>query len=151
MRVRRWLIRGFFLGLLVLCAGGWAASGKWWTNAGYSGNQSIWEIKVTKGKAWIFVFPNHVRGHYDVGWFVNWFPITESDQFNEDGLEDECQHFLGFSVMQRWSYPFEIWCGVPFWFLSCVLALASWWAWRKTRPLLIPKTAFPVEVVKSKE
>ena len=52
--------------------------------------------------------------------------------------------FLWFSFSRVGYDEFEL--AVPYWFLILIFSAVLFFVWRKTRPKLNPKMAFPVEV-----
>lgn len=158
--VRRWLIRSFFLTLLLLWATGWAISTRY----------DAWGSYV-RGGMWLAteLEPGKVGFTWDSGAPVadGWHGRLASQPFHLVGSGFWWYHgsftdadatrssfsLMGFSYdhvrQSRAPGPprLLLTVTVPFWFLLLVSGLALHWAWRKTRPQPSPATAFPVEPV----
>ncbi len=156
--IKRWLIRSFFIFLLVLFAAGWVHSLRYNAFVSYATDTR---------------YGDSYWGHYDLYWSgfssegalgILWGRDNNGDAFpgGAQGLqvsffEDRYSFHAGSRGMEfaGFSYARDIrdshdtfrqtYIAVPHWFLvtaSCGMLLL---AWRKTRPKPDPSTAFPVE------
>jgi hypothetical protein len=134
---RRWIIRSFFIGLLVLCVGGWV--GSYW-DAGeitYSG-RNVWYAAFHWGKL-------HLMWAYDParangGWDAFTRPASaDTDAALIAGYGGH--YYLGFFLKIG---PDENYVAIPFYFPTLISAALLWLVWRKTRPKAKGR-AFPVE------
>jgi hypothetical protein len=130
---RKWVIRGFFIALIVLIVGAWIWNAdpngiyfRWGGRHSFfltSAGDDLWLMQAQSTSAFHGVSFGK-RPHF----------ITYT----------MCNHFLDF----MWgSDPEEWWIALPFWFLTSFPTLALFFVWRKTRKPN-PSTAFPVEAVK---
>src|ERR1035437_9628380 len=142
---RRWIIRSFFIGLLLLCVGGW-----------------VWSYKY----GWIFRYSRHnggsVRSHWgkihltwmDDSWAP--FPTERWHIYPADAAIDAnyikyihnghySHHCLGFFITIEADSMFVV---IPFWFPTTISAALLWLVWRWTRPR-VQGRAFPVEIAKA--
>jgi len=160
--MRRWIIRGFFLSLLLLCVTGWAWS--MWYDASliyWQHRQEKWGVYQGYNRAVVACFSE--RGFLTIG--------------QGGGLTERAGGRNGWSYRQRlidpeeegppdysdWWKPTQWWNAtygplsfgtneltrslrIPYWLLTlvCLVLLCLFWR-RKVRPLN-PATAFPVEL-----
>ena len=143
----RWIIRSFFILLILLCIGwGWSSTHEGWIFYHFAGGQrfdcgTVWSILEVgydnpdgrdDPKGWSCVInvrrPIHVIP----------VPAGELGDFNNG--------FLGFNGDFREGHYF---LEIPYWFLVSILVLILIFVWRKNRKPN-PATAFPVETDKMK-
>ncbi len=142
--MKRWIIRSFFIALLLLCVAGWERS---WEHSN--------SFSVSPGGVWLIcrTLPGAVK-------VVLW---SRTDRFHhawrlDFGADDDVSPpdmfwpTLGFDLYHG-SFPdggstFQI--QVPFWFLTVLFGLFLFIVWRKTRSRK-PGRLFPVEMVKQVE
>src|ERR1035437_8685370 len=128
--MKRWCIRSVFVGLLLLCVGGWGWSYKygWVINYDYgrglSTLESVWgEIHLcwydtSVSQSTGMPFDPMPKGE---GFSASSFPCDASF---DSGRADHYR--LGFVVSNDWI-------AIPFWFPTIIAAALLWWVWRKTR------------------
>ena len=131
----RWMIRSFFIGLLLLCVGGWIASYKYrWTI--FSRDRNFWSMSCTCGRLHLAKYqPNWV--------FKDWGVYTSPADAELDSAffaQSHGHYLLGFIMS---TGPTWLWVAIPFWFLTTISAALLWWVWQKTRP---KPRGFPVEL-----
>ena len=170
--MKRWIIRSFFIGLLLLFVGGWVGSYRYsWLIAhqnqdlvsipGYE-YVSVLGVRCNWGKIQLTywhadpasqpnLYPTFFEGD---GWLVHAessHPLLDSafvGQFNSD-------YFLGFFIeLNHPDYPafYSLqgnYAAIPFWFPTTISAAFLLLVWRKTRPN-VKGRAFPVELAKPK-
>ena len=138
--MKRWIIRSFFIGLLLLCVSGWVGSypfsvyytakrcwGVGWGRTGIAASCNDTRI-VDSPQGWSIAPPR-------MGSLFGWW-VGESEHQTYD--------LCGFEVCaSQYSYSLII----PFWFPTTISTALLWWVWRKTR-LPVKGRAFPVEVAK---
>src|ERR1035437_5317203 len=153
--MKRWIIRSFFIGLLLLCVGGWV-----W-RAYYDGTfqygRGALSEKATSVKCLIWrgqidvMFIQNDGQFLDDGWQSN---VTEAHTQFWPSDDFRTSHYgLGFAIghVNNKFTGQEFWeLGVPFWFLVVVSSLTLWLVWRKTRAKAKAR-AFPVELAKPSE
>jgi len=140
--IRRWIIRSFFIGLLLLCVGGWLSSyycpiegvyHKTCTLACWTSNGYLWVGYSNPGN--------------DYGTFVRVYrPVKLPGGKDLDAIMYyRIHHSLGFAYGEQPSpYHSQIFC-IPFWFPTVMFAGFICLVWRKTRPKSGGR-AFPVEL-----
>jgi hypothetical protein len=133
--MKRWIIRTFFIGLLLLFAGGWVGSYKYGWEVGYR-NNNTWVLEVN-------------RGRIDLDWWDSFNIHEEQGWYGRSAYAQVPINYdhLGFFWMNEAGI---IWLSIPFWFPTTVSAALLWWVWRKTRPKPVGR-AFPVELAKASE
>jgi hypothetical protein len=142
---RRWIIRSFFIGLLVLCVGGWV--GSYWFGWGISSSaQEAWVIECESGRMYLamwnsFGWPgSHPHDPGSVYFFI-------ADSKYLGSVARRYHHFIGFQSINDLDGGRCI--IIPLWFPTAISAALLLFVWRKARPK--PKgRAFPVEL-KTKE
>jgi hypothetical protein len=131
---RRWIIRNFFIGLLLLCVGGWV-----WSAAHYS-----WITFYHGGKnldfssKWGVV---RVVWSENVGTENDWAcgnSTTDITHFWPTGASDTPSFYYEHVVEYHYRYV-----NVPHWFLILLSSAVLFVVWRKTR-LPVNGHAFPV-------
>jgi len=128
---RRWIIRSFFIGLLLLCVGGWMVSYKYdWTVLFTASNQ--WIMRSHWGKIDL-IWEKHPVWPYRKGWHF-WSAPADADAPDPSRF--------GFWASNYWGEENII--IVSFWFPMTISAAFLWLVWRKTRPPVRGR-AFPVE------
>jgi hypothetical protein len=139
--LRRWLIRALFILPILLCVVGWVWSGTHFSWTKYSHEGSYVACTASRG---VICVKFDGRGTSN-GWAcgvdsrdAHFWPVDYPDSRSYLGFRFAC-----FDEMARYDYLFA----VPFWFLIIVSSAVLFFVWRKTRPKINPKTAFPVEVV----
>jgi len=106
--MKRWIIRSFFIGLLLLCQGAWWLSLDCCRSVRYGG-RNIWGVECSWGEIHLGWEKN------DAGW-KGWQINTEFAQ------DDSYPAFEQFGQIQ-----------IPFWFPTTIpSAILLWWVWRKT-------------------
>ena len=144
--MKRWIIRSFFIGLLLLCVGGWLVSFKVGWVVGYNNvhNHNEYEMVVHWGKIrFSFLDGHHAVAFVPDGWFQDTFPAYPLKGTNADA-DLYGRKFVGF---ESGEVGRRQWISIPFWFPTTISAAFLWLVWRKTRPK--PKgRAFPVELEK---
>ncbi|MCL2639256.1 MAG: hypothetical protein FWD53_00270 [Phycisphaerales bacterium] len=149
---RRWLIRAIFITLLTLSLTGWVFSALYFCTA------SLWrghrEIKVMTAQGGVCFHSIRYNGsvtgnHWN--YFCCYYPTQFWPAYSVKRNSGWGFYFFGFgySHSDRLSYKvmaFNQTVTLPFWFFILLSAAGLWFVWRKTRPKLDPRTAFPVEV-----
>ena len=136
--MKRWIIRSFFIGLLLLCMGGWVVTAKYQCFIAYRHGGHAIDCNLYLGVICV-VFVSSATG--PTGWdhFVICLPHA---RFWPPELFWDHHMFWGFGFDHRASAFTRF--AVPYWFTILVSAALLWLVWRKTRPK--PKgRAFPVE------
>jgi hypothetical protein len=144
--VRRWFIRGFFVGLLLSCLAAWWASGYYSATVDYfqdgrfgvGGESMAGIVRFGGGIGVEYYCPSGFSGHV---------ARSSPPGFMALRWDEPKDYYFGFSVFSGHSTTTGTVFGisVPYWFISLVLAVLLWLVWRKTRPK--PKGgAFPVEI-----
>ena len=134
--MKRWIIRSFFIGLLLLFVGGWAWSYHTESNINYGG-RNFWEATCNWGNfslGWISYNNRHD------GWEVFTNPARD---WNVTGGS-----WVAFDTVNEPNKKSVI---IPFWLPTILLATLLWLVCRKTRPKINPRKAFPVEITKQSE
>jgi hypothetical protein len=143
---RRWIIRCFFIGLLVLCAGGWGWSYRYAWGIGYSGH-SYWAVECARGEIYLVWVRDSVTRGFPTGWAIIAAPATIAFDVRLAGEYGD-YYYLRFHFDKKVD---EWVCTIPFYCLTVLSTVFLWFAWRKTRPAAKGR-AFPVEVpVKEKQ
>jgi hypothetical protein len=145
--LRRWIIRAVFMLPILLCVGGWAVSTKYSAQINYSYGGYRTGCGMLGG---VVNLDRGVWPNSEVGWSYDGFPV-KFRLIEPSHLKAPA--FLGFKYDHIdgpfIGEPFELKIVfVPFWFLIVVFSAALLVVWRKTRPKINPKMAFPVEVTK---
>ncbi len=132
--VRRWLIRTFFIGILVVCVVAWVASYRREIIFEYEGTATSLRLACESSYIVFNVFSPPKGGTLSNGWYFSLWPIHEYV---------EARHwFLGFGFTYQRGGRNDV-C-VPLWFPVLLSALTLYFVWRKTRPKSAGK-AFPIE------
>ena len=141
--MKRWIIRSFFIGLLLLCVGGWGLSYVYDDFFGYEyAPTGSWYMQCGGGK-FMFVYEDYISTPRPTGY---WFVGHQTHFRNELYGGSKGGRMLGFRVSWEFLPFFSFWhAEIPFWFLSTILAVLLWLAWRWTRPKAQGR-AFPVEL-----
>jgi hypothetical protein len=129
---RRWIIRGLFIGLLLLCVVGWL----WTFNSGGYLRGEVWAIHLWAGDITV---ARWASGPAKSDFQLYFERSMLRGQWRQQGL-------LGFRVQKG---PLGMAVGVPFWFLIATSSAIVWLVLRKTRPKIDPAKAFPVEAKQS--
>src|ERR1039458_140482 len=125
MAMKRWIIRSFFIGLLLLCVCGWVVS-----------SQRVLQVIYVNTYGWGF---GCWRGN------INLLRVDRRYVYNENGLylgslvvspvvifpPSPSYSFAGFQFSDG---PLKKHIGIPFWFPTTISAALLWLVWRKTRP-----------------
>jgi hypothetical protein len=142
---RRWIIRGFFISLLLLCVGGWVWSSKLGLEIGYCGGHTsdvpdMWEYRVdcVRGEI-VFGWLEHFDSTQPLGWSFRG-SNPNSIYWHEDG-----DFYLGFLYQSSYGL---LQIAIPFYFPTTISTALVVFVWRKTRPPL-KGGAFPVEAAKA--
>ena len=138
---RRWLIRYVFMLPLLLCVVGWAWSG---THVGW--------VRCIRGGHWLECYTASGAIFVDTGWgnpaangWLCGIRVTPAVSF-WPGSKLPFASFLGFSLNYgAWEGQHYFRCGVPYWILISLFALALFFFWRNPKQKK-PGGAFPVEV-----
>jgi len=133
--MKRWIIRSFFIGLLLLFVGGWILSYKWSWDLSHQG-YNFWSVGCVWGTCEINWW-GHVQFRPSGFKLDNLSPAT-------DYLPYYRHHLLGFHLTTELD---AIFLAIPFYFPTTICAALLWLAWRKTRPKPEGR-AFPVELTK---
>ena len=140
-----WIIRSFFIGLLLLCVGEWGLSYKYWRGITYVDHEwHFWEAHCNWGQIhlnWYKIVSS------EFGWKVVAFPAESGDA--NDLFYGHSYH-LGFGFVNEKMWGQEqrvVLITIPFWCPTTLCAALLWLVWRKTRPKAVGR-AFPVEVAK---
>ncbi len=146
--MKRWIIRSFFIGLLLLCVGGWIASYVRLARVSYMG-EGLWTLESVNGQVALMRWPDY-REKYnwqnDKPTWRCFSTISSGELHSELGDYREDWYFLGFGFL--WNDPYQPgrWAGgIPFWFLTTLSAVALFFSWKKTARRKLGGT-FPVEV-----
>jgi len=145
--LRRWVIRSFFIGLVLLIAATIAAWSCSYSHALFLHLPCPEPETVQKEFCIIggqIIFQSHQRIN---GCFVDpntlSFQLVEYDSWAPRFLDDPTPHDrLWFSTIHK---PDESRICIPLWLPILVAAFLLWLFWRKTRPRAVGR-AFPVEV-----
>lgn len=153
---RRWIIRSFFLGLLLMCVAVWVGSHAGRAEVSWMGDD-LWVLESGDGQIGLEHWPSF-REKY--GW-RDGEPTWKCSFATASGnappyiLDDHDyrarRDFLGFMFL--WDDPYQSGLcagGIPFYFLTVISVLVLLLVWRTTRN---PKIggAFPVETAATRE
>jgi hypothetical protein len=152
--MKRWIIRSFFIGLLLLFAGGWVVSGTRKGEIDYARNGCFVQCGTESGVVWMG--SNGKRGGTGIpdGWIFAVIPngarfAGPPAHFWPLG-PSQIPSFLGFGFLRSSPAFFSVcgvaYLGVPYWFLIVLFYFILLFGWRKTRPTV---RGFPLELVKS--
>ena len=133
--LRCWIIRGIFIGLLMLCVGWWVESYGHSDEVTYisSGGRGC-TIFSDKGGLRLVI---HLRNEICTGWIFD--HQTTNPAQRRVVLTGE-EFFLGFGYARNCGPGFDCqWLYIPYYFLVLLFSLASYYVWRKTRPKVAPK------------
>ena len=142
--MKRWIIRSFFIGVLLLCVGQWVASYQYDWSIGYQGRNQ-WSVECLWGKlhvewwdaSWTYLVERN-------GWSVHACPAYVTPDSTFIARFDGGHYCLGFLIsLERHAMFFNI----PLWFPTTISAALLWLVWPLTRPTAKGR-AFPVEVEK---
>jgi hypothetical protein len=131
--LRRWLIFGLALMLLMLCLAAWG--GSYWRLIGVSHTgKTFLAFALNSGRV-LINWGSGLRNA--LGWdFVN------ADAFSWDAMDKFSKFsWLGFSSGNNTGWPYFT---IPLWFPSLLSLFFLWFTWRKTRRKSTGK-AFPIE------
>jgi len=137
----RWLIRSFFITLLVLCIGAWVWSYPFRERVGYTGRTGYQEWVCEIGGGGVFV-----GRHWGFTGTPGWEYLHLGKDNFPDGT-DGSPYLLGFRFFSSPPPPAGLgsFAIVPFWFMTALSTAALVFVWRKTgKPK--PLRAFPVEI-----
>jgi len=140
--VRRWMIRSFFLALLLLSAGAWVASYQHSIVLSYSRTDvDAYTLGIDQGLAECSNSGSNLSGwHLDVDW-------DDDDPFELPTLYPRTKYrYGGFAYCANFFnlMPGKGWIVIcPFWFLTGISGVLLCWVWRRTRNR-VPKVGFPV-------
>jgi hypothetical protein len=140
---RRWIIRGFFMGLFAVCAAVWAASYFQRFFVNYRSGADVFAIRANNGL--LLVCHDNQNGQDNEQTLVpvrDYQVLYPNTKHHWGGFAYETQLLRTGGV--RWFVL------VPIWFIATLLGISLGFAWRKTRPKGNSKTAFPVESNASK-
>ena len=144
---RRWLIRSLFMLPILLCMAGWVWGATHFTYLTYH-NDGRW---IAFSPSYGAIMVDGVGGKRASGMFCGWrgenIPISAHFWGQTKSENPDYTAFLGFRFSLRDAYGgsgphFSI----PYWFLIVAFSIILLLAWRKTRPALNPKSAFPVDI-----
>jgi hypothetical protein len=140
--IRRWIIRGLAVALLMMCVVAWGGSYFRWVQVGFVNDGHYWAGNVHYGEMF---FDDEMMFNAGPGWY--WIhELREADVVMAKALHSAVKSdFLGFAY--RSGSPFAS-IGiviVPLWFVTLMAGVVVWVVWRKTRPKFSGK-GFPVEV-----
>src|ERR1035437_1807912 len=125
--MKRWIIRSFFIGLLLLFGGGWAVSYKFGWEIRYLRQHDMWSL----------------FGHWGEITLV-WWDESRSEKVDKSGLfivpanadaassyfmQPDVRRCLGFYL--KFDHD-EKFIAIPFWFPTTISAALLCWVWRKT-------------------
>jgi hypothetical protein len=139
----RWIIRSFFIGLLLLCLGSWLSSYLFQETLSYHREHSTRLYRVTLVAGTCAFYSEVAELHLD-GFFDGW----EHQQSKYDGdntlwVGHQFQ-LLGFGVSYELIYAHSPLLLIPLWFPTAICAALLCFSWRKTRQNG-KGCAFPVE------
>ena len=138
----QWIIRGTCLGVLGLCVGAWGLSYVFGADVFHKGSSDLL-LQVDSGMLrGTWVRPITYRAA-PAGWHAAWNANPRGMPFDPHLFGGD---IMGFSVTRD---PGASYIGIPLWFPTLLLAVASWIAWRRTGR---GETArgFPVEPLASR-
>ena len=143
---RRWIVRGFFLLLILLCLAGWEWSGTHNSDVGYSHSDRWLACHTWDGVVGVMLGRGGRAWHYGMpdGWFVEIRPQSPAHFWPEDSMH--LNSFLGFVIdddLDLTGKRYEL--SVPYWFLILLSLAALFFVCRKTLPKVNPESAFPIE------
>ena len=147
--MKRWIIRSFFIGLLLLCVGGWATSYASWWDIEYHDNLPTtftWAVGSSWGRLWI------IRKHDVYSYFGGYLPRELETYMSSVDVPYEIERQFEFLPHYVFGFCFNSderlhGIAIPYWFPTTLSASLLCWVWRKTRPKA-KGGAFPVEVSK---
>ncbi len=154
---RRWIIRSFFIGLLLLCVGGWVYSGTHTGEINYVRNGCFVQCGTESGV--VYVGSGGKRGAPGIA--NGCFFASISNASRDDALParfwplgpSQIPSFLGFFYARAAPTSFSVggvdYASVPYWFLILLVSFALFVVWWKTRKSK-PGRAFPVEMTAKK-
>ena len=141
---RGWIIRGLFVLLILLCGGGWGWSGGHSMYLCY-GRHGRWVGGNSEAGAITFYWASGSRlrdgwGYGDAGSEFLYF-VPPYDAGGPD-----VQRFFGFSIGRVYLMMSDrvYAVGVPYWSLVVAASGVFFFVWRKTRPNVDSRRAFPV-------
>ena len=155
--MKRWIIRSFFIGLLLLCVGGWRWSYFFCESLAYQQPRTLNPaenkyVEVSGGNLLLMTYVpfSDDATPWPVGW-TYYHRHRDRDDVNWEKRFDswEGPRFLGFHFFYKASPRPAIGNAdrgiqVPFWFPTTISAALLWLVWRKTRSKAKGR-AFPVE------
>ena len=122
---KRLIIRGACLSLLGLCVILWGWSYFYLAIVWHGSSSSILTMSIERGKTYGGYRNLSTTGK--PGWNADWINVPSEHPFKLHLLDGD---FLGF---EQWQLVWGDWhFGIPFWVPTLLLALLSWFAWRKT-------------------
>ncbi len=140
---RRWIIRSFFIGLLLLFVGGWigtyssnTAGFRYVPRSTVSGYFISWRVHCLRGEIRLLRYEHFIQIEPE-GW-----------SFYHD--ETESRNFVLRRYFGQFHFGFYVgaWqAAIPFWFPTTLSAALLLWVWLMTRPKVMGR-AFPVELAK---
>ncbi len=147
--LKRRIIRGIFMVPILLCLVGWGWSAGHYAEICYSTKTAGLICFAQSGTVGLEGGAGR-RGSLGVSTFSealpegrSWPPIRVGTSDTDYGDHS----YAGFSFeYTHTADDWDIWCGVPFWFLIIVFSAVLFFVWRKTRGGVRAAAAFPVEV-----
>ena len=134
---RRWIIRSLFMLPILLCMAGWgwAATHDW---TGWYEHMDSRRIILIQS------FSNWKVFNLQVKYIYGEYSVFSSGM----GRSLDADTFFGFAIQHYFYMASETYgVTIPCWFPTVFSSLVFLFVWRKSRPKVNPKTAFPVETV----
>ena len=135
----RWIIRSFFVGLLLLFVGGWVGSYKY-SPPGYRSISPQWQWNCFGGRIALCWDKRNFRPRDPAEVYRGELPFIDPKGYELLGFD------LRYSDWGKGLRSFYL--AIPLWFPTLLSAALLWLVWRKTRPK-VKGRAFPVELGKS--
>jgi len=141
--VRRWLIRGLFMLLCILCVAAWVGSYFESAYVQYIGGERMVAVRAECDSLFLSVSndPGYVTNKWDSGLAPAEHSLIQA------WYRDTDFHSMGFAYRRILGATpaWQVW--VPLWFPAFLCGLLTWFAWRKARVKRVGG-AFPVEFAK---
>ena len=146
---RRWIIRGIFVVPILLCVVGWGWSAGHYAQICYSTRTANFTCLAESGTV---VLAGGMGQQGSLGVSTVYYALLSprfwpAIRVGKGDTDFGDHYYAGFSFEYvHTADDWDIWCGVPYWFLILVFSAVLLVVWRKTRGGVRAIAAFPVEV-----